>query len=134
MKAFSPAPVKIATRTSGRSRNERNVSRISTIVDRVMAFTGGRSSVTVATKSSTSTFTSVTPHSLASTPMPDALSWDEAVAEVTGPGGRFELVDAEIDGRTYKVFASTPPSLRFLFELASGYGDLDYLVYEDERI
>jgi long-chain acyl-CoA synthetase len=66
--------------------------------------------------------------------MPDALSWDEAVAEVTGPGGRFELVDAEIDGRTYKVFKSTPPSLRFLFELASGYGDLDYLVYEDERI
>jgi len=66
--------------------------------------------------------------------MPDApLSWDEAVATVTGPGGRFEITETEIDGRPYKVFTSTPPSLRFLFELASGYGDLDFLVYEDER-
>ena len=67
--------------------------------------------------------------------MPDApLSWDEAVARVTGPDGRYPLVDATIDGRTYKVFANTPPSLRFLFELASGHGDQDYLVYEDERL
>ena len=67
--------------------------------------------------------------------MPDApLSWDEAVAEVCGPGGRYELVDGVVDGRTYKLFKNTPPSLRFLFELSSGYGDLDYLVYEDERI
>jgi len=67
--------------------------------------------------------------------MPDApLSWDEAVAAVTGPDGRYPLVDATIDGRPYKVFANTPPSLRFLFELASGYGDQDFLVYEDERL
>jgi long-chain acyl-CoA synthetase len=67
--------------------------------------------------------------------MPDApLSWDDAVAEVCGPGGRYELVDGVVDGRSYKLFKNTPPSLRFLFELSSGYGDLDYLVYEDERI
>ncbi len=67
--------------------------------------------------------------------MPDApLSWDEAVAAVTGPDGRYPLVDATIEGRPFKVFANTPPSLRFLFELASGYGDQDYLVYEDERL
>ncbi|HYF46291.1 MAG TPA: class I adenylate-forming enzyme family protein [Acidimicrobiales bacterium] len=67
--------------------------------------------------------------------MPDApLSWDEAVAQVCGPGGRYELVDGEVDGRPYKLFKNTPPSLRYLFELSSGYGDLDYLVYEDERI
>jgi len=67
--------------------------------------------------------------------MPDApLSWDEAVAAVTGPDGRYPLVDATIEGRPYRVFANTPPSLRFLFELASGYGDQDYLVYEDERL
>lgn len=67
--------------------------------------------------------------------MPDApLSWDDALAAVCGPGGRFELVDTEIDGRSYRVFANTPPSLRFLFELASGYGDEVHLVYEDERI
>ena len=50
--------------------------------------------------------------------MPDApLSWDEAVAQVTGPGGRYPLVDADLDGRTYKVFANTPPSLRALFDI-----------------
>ena len=62
------------------------------------------------------------------------MSWDEAVAEVCGPGGRYELVDGVVDGRPYKLFKNTPPSLRYLFELSSGYGDLDYLVYEDERI
>jgi len=62
------------------------------------------------------------------------LSWDEAVAVVTGPDGRYPLVDATIEGRPFKVFANTPPSLRFLFELASGYGDQDHLVYEDERL
>jgi long-chain acyl-CoA synthetase len=62
------------------------------------------------------------------------MSWDEAVARVTGPDGRYPLVDATLDGRPYKVFANTPPSLRSLFELASGYGDRDFLVYEDERL
>ena len=67
-------------------------------------------------------------------PMPDApLSWDEAVARVTGPDGRYPLVDATIEGRPYQVFANTPPSLRYLFELASGYGDEHYLVYERKR-
>jgi steroid-24-oyl-CoA synthetase len=66
--------------------------------------------------------------------MPEAMSWDEAVATVTGPGGRFEITETTIDGRPYKVFSNTPPSLRFLFELASGYGDKDFLVYEDERL
>ena len=61
-----------------------------------MAFTGGRSRVTVATWSTTSTLTSPTPQSLPCPPMPDApLTWDEAVAEVCGPGGRYELVDGE---------------------------------------
>src|SRR3712207_4961769 len=132
--ALSPAPVNTTTRTSGRSAKERKVSRSSAMVDRVMALTGGRSRVTVATKSSTSSLTSPTEQSLPCPPMPDALSWDEAVAEVCGPGGRYELVDGEVDGRLYKLFKNTPPSLRFLFELASGYGDLDHLVYEDERI
>src|SRR5215218_5145047 len=122
MKAFSPAPVNTATRTSAASANERNVSRNSTMVERVMALTGGRSSVTVATWSTTSTLTSPIPQSLPCPPMPDApLTWDEAVAEVCGPGGRYELVDGVVDGRTYKLFKNTPPSLRFLFELSSGY-------------
>ena len=32
-----------------------------------------------------------------------------------------------------KVFESALPSMRFVWELASGFGDRDYVVYEDER-
>ena len=59
-------------------------------------------------------------------------SWDEAVAEVTAPGGRYELTTAEVDGRTYTVFAQTPPSLGALFDRCRGRDGV-FLVYEDER-
>ena len=32
-----------------------------------------------------------------------------------------------------KVFESALPSMRFIWELALGFGDRDYVVYEDER-
>jgi long-chain acyl-CoA synthetase len=60
------------------------------------------------------------------------VSWDEALATLTGPAGGFEIVDAEIRGETFKVFKSTPASLRFLFQGARGHGDKPFLVYEDE--
>ena len=63
-----------------------------------------------------------------------AMSWGEAVAQVTAPGGRFAMVDAEVNGQVLPVFESAPPSLRALFELAgAGHGDKPFLVYEDER-
>ena len=55
MNARSPAAVKITTRTSRSAPRAVNVDVISTIVALVTAFTGGRSSVTVATWSTTST-------------------------------------------------------------------------------
>jgi long-chain acyl-CoA synthetase len=62
------------------------------------------------------------------------MGWDEAVAVVTEPGGRFAMTEAEIDGRVVPVFENAPPSLRVLFELAgAGHGDKPFLVYEDER-
>jgi long-chain acyl-CoA synthetase len=65
--------------------------------------------------------------------MSEEMTWEEAVAAVTAPGGRFGIVEAEIDGRRYKVFESTPPSLRAFFELARGHGEEISLAYEDER-
>jgi len=49
-----------------------------------------------------------------------AMSWEEAVAAVTGPDGAFPLVDAEVEGRPCKVFRNAPPSLRHLFAVARG--------------
>ncbi|MEL7209628.1 MAG: class I adenylate-forming enzyme family protein, partial [Actinomycetota bacterium] len=62
------------------------------------------------------------------------MSWDDAVAQVTAPGGRFSMTEATIGERTVAVFEHTPPSLRALYELAgAGHDDKPFLVYEDER-
>jgi long-chain acyl-CoA synthetase len=62
------------------------------------------------------------------------MTYDEAVAAMTGPGGPFEIVEAEVLGRTQRIFTSTPPSLRALFDLLRQRPDEPYLVYEDERL
>jgi len=63
-----------------------------------------------------------------------ALGWDEAVAAVTGPGGRFELAEVDVGGRRQRVYKHAPPSLRALFDDARARGDATFLVYEDERL
>jgi long-chain acyl-CoA synthetase len=65
--------------------------------------------------------------------MADGMTWDEAVAALTGPGGRFALVRAEVGGRSARVFEAAPPSLRALFETLRARGDDVLLVYEQER-
>ncbi len=59
--------------------------------------------------------------------------YDEAIAQLTAPGGPFALVDAEVRGQRMKVFERTPPSLRALFDTARARGEQTFLVYEDER-
>src|SRR5574338_305218 len=62
-----------------------------------------------------------------------AMGWDDAVRAVTGPGGLFEIVEAEVQGERLKVWKNAPPSLRALFAAARARGDATFLVYEDER-
>ncbi|MEO1058166.1 MAG: class I adenylate-forming enzyme family protein [Actinomycetota bacterium] len=56
-------------------------------------------------------------------------AWDELIA----PGAQFAMTEIEVRGAPMRVFDSAPPSMRFVWELARGYGDADYIVYEDER-
>jgi long-chain acyl-CoA synthetase len=65
--------------------------------------------------------------------MTEPKTWNRAIDELTAPGARFELTDATLEGRPYKVFKNTPPSLRQLFDTARRRGDAVFLVYEDER-
>jgi long-chain acyl-CoA synthetase len=60
------------------------------------------------------------------------LSYDEAAAQITAPGQRFETREIEVAGVTYTAFATVPDSLRDIFDLTRGYGDATFLVYEDE--
>jgi long-chain acyl-CoA synthetase len=60
------------------------------------------------------------------------MTWDDAVEAMTGPGGPFEVGEAQVGGRPTPVFATTPPSLRALFDLLRLRGDEPWIVYEDE--
>lgn len=57
-------------------------------------------------------------------------AWDE----LTAPGAQFAMTDIEVRGVPMRVYEAAPPSMRFVWELAAGYADRDYLVYEDERL
>ncbi|HEX7459445.1 MAG TPA: class I adenylate-forming enzyme family protein, partial [Acidimicrobiales bacterium] len=61
-----------------------------------------------------------------------SLTYEEALAHVTGPGQVFEVVEETVDGRTLRVFKNAPPNLGQM--LAGARGDeSEFLVYEDER-
>jgi long-chain acyl-CoA synthetase len=59
--------------------------------------------------------------------------YQEAWDELTAPGAQFATEVIEVRGVPIKVFQSALPSMRTVWELARGYGDRDYIVYEDER-
>jgi long-chain acyl-CoA synthetase len=61
------------------------------------------------------------------------MSYDDAVAALTGPGGMFEVTEADVRGQRMRVFKSTPPSMRVLFSLAKLRAAQEFIVYEDER-
>ncbi|MFA5775505.1 MAG: long-chain fatty acid--CoA ligase, partial [Ilumatobacteraceae bacterium] len=62
-----------------------------------------------------------------------ALTWDEAIAAVTGPGQVFELVNANVRGIDLQVYKNAPANLGQVFAGARAHGEKTFLVYEDER-
>src|SRR4051812_21444725 len=62
------------------------------------------------------------------------ISYDDAVAQITAPGERFETTVLDLGGIPTTVFKNAPNSLRDIFGAARGYGDDLFLVYEDERL
>ncbi len=56
-----------------------------------------------------------------------------AARAIIGPGGRFELVDAQIRGMDMRVFKAAPPTLIDIYRGALEFADDTFLVYEDER-
>jgi long-chain acyl-CoA synthetase len=60
------------------------------------------------------------------------LRYDEAFAQVTGPGQIFEVVDGSVNGVDYRLFANAPATLGQVFAGARGE-ESTFMVYEDER-
>ncbi|WBH15052.1 class I adenylate-forming enzyme family protein [Sphingomonas radiodurans] len=58
----------------------------------------------------------------------------QARRELTGPGGTFEIVEADVLGRRVRTFANAPNSVRDLWLSTTQFADRPYLVYHDERL
>ncbi len=61
-----------------------------------------------------------------------SVEYEEAYAEVTGPGQIFEVIEGTVGGREYRLFKNAPATLGQLFAGARGV-ESEFLVYEDER-
>jgi len=59
---------------------------------------------------------------------------DEVRAQLTGPGGPFELIEETVLGETMQVFKSRERSLRELLQTSALHGDKPYMVLGDRRI
>jgi len=62
------------------------------------------------------------------------LSYDDAVAQLTATGQRFETGEIDIRGVTTTAFTTVPPTMRDLFDMTRPFGDAPYVVYEDETL
>ena len=52
--------------------------------------------------------------------------------ELTGPGGQFEITEADVLGQRLRVFKNAPPSVREFWLSTAAWGDRPYLIYEGE--
>jgi long-chain acyl-CoA synthetase len=59
--------------------------------------------------------------------------FDAAWKELTAEGSGFAVSEIEVRGVPTRVFASAPPDMRTVWELAQGHGDKTYVVFEDEH-
>lgn len=58
----------------------------------------------------------------------------KAKAELTGPGGTFEIVEADVLGNRIRTYKNAPPSVRELWLSTIAFADRPYLIYADETL
>ena len=59
---------------------------------------------------------------------------EEIEAQLTGPGGPFEVVQEPVLGEVMPVFKDRHPNLRAILQESVGHGDKEYIVLDDLRI
>jgi long-chain acyl-CoA synthetase len=57
----------------------------------------------------------------------------QAIAELTAPGGPFETTQTTVLGVPMTIFANAAPSLRAVFDSTRAFAERECLVYDDER-
>lgn len=56
----------------------------------------------------------------------------KAREELTGPGGDFEIVEAEVLGNRIRTFRNAPASVRDVWLATTAFAERPYLIYEDD--
>lgn len=59
--------------------------------------------------------------------------FNQAIAQLCGPGAPFEIADQTINGVDYRVFKQAPASLRELLDAGRQHGDQSFVLYEGEN-
>lgn len=59
---------------------------------------------------------------------------EAAKAQLTGPGGPFEIIETDILGQRIRDFKNRPNSIREIWLSTAQFVDRTYIVYEEERI
>ena len=58
----------------------------------------------------------------------------KAREELTGPGGDFEIIEAEVLGNRIRTYKNAPASVREFWLSTAEFAERPYLVYGDERL
>jgi len=58
----------------------------------------------------------------------------KARQELTGPGGAFEIVEADVLGNRLRLFKNAPGSIRDIWLATAAFADRPYIIYENERL
>ena len=54
--------------------------------------------------------------------------------ELTGPGGAFEIVEADVLGNRLRIFKNAPATVREVWQSTLQFAERPYLIYNDERL
>jgi long-chain acyl-CoA synthetase len=63
----------------------------------------------------------------------NGMTLDEANVQLTAPGQIFETERALVNGIEMTVWKNAPQTLRQMLDMSQRHGDLEFLVYEDQR-
>jgi long-chain acyl-CoA synthetase len=63
----------------------------------------------------------------------EQLTLDEATAQLIAPGQLFEVEEARVNGIDMTVWKNAPQTLRQILDMSQRHGDLEFLIYEDQR-
>lgn len=65
--------------------------------------------------------------------MAEETARSRVIADLTAPGGGFDIAERTIRGIPMRVYTTLPNTLRDVFVASAGFADRDFLVYGDDR-